>query len=46
MSNTSAKQRYETFMEWHSWAKSNYPNFKNAVKKKKPSQPRFSDYGK
>lgn len=46
MSNTSAKQRYETFTEWHIWAKSQYPAFKNAVKKKKNTQPRFSEYGK
>ncbi len=44
MSRTSAKQRYEAFTEWHNWAKTKYPSFKNATKKKKPAQPRFSDY--
>mgnify|MGYP006170613441 FL=1 len=46
MSKTSGKQRYEAFTEWHIWAKSQYPSFKNAVKKKKAPQPRFSEYGK
>ena len=46
MSNTSAKQRYIAFTEWHEWAKSKYPNFRKATKKKKPAQPRFSEYGK
>jgi len=45
MSKTSAKQRYTAFIEWHNWAKTNYPSFKNDTKKKKPSQPRFSEYG-
>ena len=45
MSRTSAKQRYEAFTEWHAWAKTKYPSFKNAVKKKKTQQPRFSEYG-
>ena len=44
MSKTSAKQRYTAFTEWHEWAKSKYPSFR--VKKKTPSQPRFSEYGK
>ena len=42
MSKTSAKQRYQAFQEWHAWAKSQYPSFK--TKKKKPTQPKFSDY--
>lgn len=42
MSNTSAKQRYVAFTEWHAWAKTKYPSFR--TKKKKPTQPRFSDY--
>jgi hypothetical protein len=46
MSNTSAKQRYTAFTEWHEWAKSKYPNFRKATKKKTPAQPRFSEYGK
>ena len=45
MSKTSAKQRYTAFTEWHSWAKTKYPAFRNATKKKKPAQPRFSEYG-
>lgn len=42
MSKTSSKQRYIAFTEWHNWAKSQYPSFK--TKKKKPTQPKFSDY--
>jgi len=42
MSKTSAKQRYQAFQEWHAWAKSQYPAFR--TKKKKPTQPKFSDY--
>lgn len=42
MSNTSAKQRYVAFTEWHAWAKTKYPAFR--TKKKKPAQPRFSEY--
>jgi hypothetical protein len=45
MSKTSAKQRYQVFTEWHNWAKTKYPSFRTATKKK-PSAPRFSDYGK
>ena len=37
MSKTSAKQRYESFQEWHAWAKTKYPSFR--VKKKKQAQP-------
>ena len=44
MSTTSAKQRYEQFQEWHVWAKTKYPSFKNATKKKKPQQPKFTQY--
>jgi len=44
MSKTSAKQRYTAFTEWHNWAKSKYPAFR--TKKKKPTEPRFSEYGK
>ena len=44
MSNTSAKQRYQAFTEWHEWTKTKYPSFRK--KKKKESQPRFSEYGK
>lgn len=44
MSTTSAKQRYQAFTEWHNWAKTQYPSFKN--KKKKVAQPRFSNYDK
>jgi hypothetical protein len=44
MSQTSAKQRYETFQEWHQWAKSKYPNFKAASKKKPTTQPIYSSY--
>ena len=44
MSKISAKQRYQSFTEWHNWAKSTYPSFKN--KKKKVAQPKFSNYGK
>ena len=32
MSKTSAKQRYTAFTEWHNWAKTKYPSFKNATK--------------
>ena len=42
MSKTSAKQRYQAFQEWDAWAKTKYPSFK--TKKKKPTQPKFSDY--
>lgn len=44
MSKMSARQRYMAFTEWHNWAKTKYPSFR--VKKKKPQQPKFSDYGK
>jgi len=44
MSNTSAKQRYVAFTEWHNWAKTQYPSFR--TKKRKVSQPKFSEYGK
>jgi len=44
MSKTSAKQRYTVFTEWHEWAKTQYPAFR--VKKKKPAQPSFTEYGK
>jgi len=44
MSKTSAKQRYTAFTEWHNWAKTKYPSFR--VTKKKPAEPRFSEYGK
>ena len=37
MSKISAKTRYETFQEWHQWAKKQYPSFR--VKKKKPQIP-------
>jgi len=46
MSRTSAKQRYEAFTEWHEWAKSKYPSYRNAAKQKKAPQPHFSEYGK
>ena len=42
MSNTSAKQRYIAFTEWHNWAKTKYPSLK--VKKQKPKQPTYSEY--
>ena len=42
MSKTSAKQRYQSFQEWHAWAKTKYPSFR--VKKVKPKQPTYSDY--
>tara|TARA_R110000772_G_scaffold10499_1_gene33430 strand:- start:1914 stop:2054 length:141 start_codon:yes stop_codon:yes gene_type:complete len=42
MSTTSAKQRYETFTEWHNWAKSKYPNFRAASKKKTTPKPIWS----
>lgn len=42
MSKISAKQRYETFTEWHAWAKSQYPAFR--VKKKKAQLPVYSEY--
>ena len=44
MSKTSAKQRYMAFTEWHNWAKTKYPAFR--AKKKKKTQPTFSEYGK
>ena len=44
MSNTSANQRYETFTEWHAWAKTQYPNFR--IKKKKKQEPNFTSYEK
>jgi len=37
MSKMSAKTRYESFMEWHQWAKTKYPTMR--VKKKKPQMP-------
>ena len=42
MSKISAKQRYETFTEWHKWAKSQYPEFRK--KKKTPIAPPYSEY--
>ena len=41
MSKVSAKQRYESFQEWHVWAKSKYPSFR--VKKKPQPQPTWKD---
>jgi len=35
MSKISAKTRYESFMEWHKWAKTKYPSM-NVKKKKAP----------
>jgi len=42
MSRISAKQRYETFTEWHNWAKSKYPELRK--KKNKPTTPKYSEY--
>jgi len=42
MSKTSAKQRYETFTEWHKWAKTTYPSFKAASKRKPTQKPIWS----
>ena len=44
MSKTSAKQRYQSFQEWHTWAKTKYPSFRK--KKQKTIQPTYSNYGK
>ena len=44
MSKNSPRQNYTQFVVWHEWAKSKYPAFR--TKKKKASQPRFSEYGK
>ena len=44
MSKISAKQRYQSFQEWHAWAKTKYPSFRQ--KKKKVVQPTYSNYGK
>ena len=42
MSQNSAKQRYETFTEWHKWAKTTYPSFKAASKRKPTQKPIWS----
>jgi len=44
MSKTSAKQRYETFTEWHKWAKNKYPSFRAASKRKPTPKPIWSIY--
>ena len=44
MSNTSAKQRYTAFTEWHEWAKKQHPSYR--AKKKKTQAPKFVSYGK
>lgn len=41
MSRVSAKQRYETFVEWHKWAQTRYQSMK---KKKKANPIPFSNY--
>ena len=35
MSKISGKTRWESFQEWHKWAKTQYPSF-NKQKKKTP----------
>ena len=42
MSVNSSKQTYESFQEWHKWAKTQYPTFR--VKKKPKSQPIWGFY--
>jgi hypothetical protein len=42
MSKNSSKQNYTTFQEWHKWAKSKYPSYKVASKKKPTQKPIWS----
>tara|TARA_R110000803_G_C11898589_1_gene311825 strand:- start:490 stop:633 length:144 start_codon:yes stop_codon:yes gene_type:complete len=44
MSQNSAKQRHQSFQEWHKWAKTVYPNFKSASKRKPTAKPIWSLY--
>ena len=46
MSKMSAKQRYETFTEWHNWAKTKYPSFRVKKTRKAPAFPKMADDGK
>jgi hypothetical protein len=41
MSSNSARQTYEAFMEWHKWAKTQYPELR---KKRKPTPDQNSLY--
>lgn len=41
MSKTSAKQRYQSFQEWHAWAKQQYPSYR--AKKKKTAPPIWTE---
>jgi|TARA_R110001592_G_scaffold183006_6_gene426518 hypothetical protein len=42
MSVNSSKQTYESFQEWHKWAKQTMPGFKSASKKKPTQKPVWS----
>lgn len=46
MSNTSAKQRYQAFTEWHEWAKTKYPSFRKKKTKRAPAFPKMADDGR
>jgi len=43
MSNNSARQTYQAFSEWYTWAKTKYPILR--VKKKKTPPPGYMSYG-
>ena len=42
MSVNSSKQTYESFQEWHKWAKTKYPSYLAASKKKHAPKPIWS----